>query len=79
MNPNEKQLKQDEFSVSLERELIANFAVRATGVYTRTIEHLSDPEQPPALRGLQHSGHESGPGPRRRCRDRGRRRPGHVL
>ena len=37
VNPNEKQLKQDEFSLSLERELIANFAVRATGVYTRTL------------------------------------------
>jgi len=37
VNPNEKQFKQDEFSVSLERELIANFAVRATGVYTRTM------------------------------------------
>ena len=33
VNPNEKQFKQDEFSVSLERELIANFAVRVTGVY----------------------------------------------
>jgi len=37
VNPNEKQFKQDELSVSLERELISNFAVRATGVYTRTL------------------------------------------
>jgi hypothetical protein len=37
VNPNEKQFKQDELSLSLERELIANFAVRATGVYTRTL------------------------------------------
>jgi len=37
VNPNEKQFKQDEFSVSLERELIPNFAIRATGVYTRTL------------------------------------------
>ncbi len=37
VNPNEKQFKQDEFSVSLERELVANFAVRATGVYSRTM------------------------------------------
>ena len=37
VNPNEKQSKQDEFSLSLERELIANFAVRVTGVYTRTL------------------------------------------
>jgi hypothetical protein len=37
VNPNEKQFKQDEFSASLERELIANLAIRATGVYSRTI------------------------------------------
>jgi len=35
-NPNEKQPKVDEFSLSLERELIANVAVRVTGVYSRT-------------------------------------------
>jgi carboxypeptidase family protein len=34
-NPNEKQPKTDEFSLTLERELIANWAVRATGVYSR--------------------------------------------
>jgi len=37
VNPNEKQFKQDEFSLSLERELVANLAFRATGVYTRTM------------------------------------------
>jgi hypothetical protein len=37
VNPNEKHFKQDELSVSLERELIANVAIRATGVYTRTM------------------------------------------
>ncbi len=36
-NPNEKQPKQDEFSVSLERELIANMAMRVTGVYSRAM------------------------------------------
>jgi len=35
VNPNEKQPKTDEFSATFERELIANTAVRATGVYTR--------------------------------------------
>jgi outer membrane receptor protein involved in Fe transport len=34
VNPNEKQPKTDEFSATLERELIANTAVRVTGVYT---------------------------------------------
>ena len=37
VNPNEKQFKLDEFSVSLERELVGNFAVRGTGVYSRTM------------------------------------------
>jgi hypothetical protein len=36
VNPDEEHFKQDEFSISLERELVANFAVRGTGVYTRT-------------------------------------------
>ncbi len=35
VNPNEKQPKTDEFSATLERELVANTAVRVTGVYTR--------------------------------------------
>jgi hypothetical protein len=34
-NPNEKQPQNDQFSLSLERELISNFSLRATGVYTR--------------------------------------------
>jgi hypothetical protein len=34
-NPNEKQPVSDEFSLSVERQLIPNFAVRATGVYSR--------------------------------------------
>lgn len=34
-NPNEKQPKTDEFSLTFERELMANWAVRVTGVYSR--------------------------------------------
>jgi carboxypeptidase family protein/TonB-dependent receptor-like protein len=34
-NPNEKQPKEDEFSLTLERELMANWAVRVTGIYAR--------------------------------------------
>jgi hypothetical protein len=34
-NPDEKQPTQDEFSVSLEQALMANFAVRLTGLYSR--------------------------------------------
>jgi Carboxypeptidase regulatory-like domain len=36
VNPNEGQPKYDELSVSLERELIANLAVKGTAVYSRT-------------------------------------------
>jgi hypothetical protein len=36
VNANEKQPSYDEFSVSLERELIPNVAVRSTAVYSRT-------------------------------------------
>jgi hypothetical protein len=35
VNPNEKQPKTDEFSVTFERELIANTAMRVTGLYSR--------------------------------------------
>jgi hypothetical protein len=35
-NPNEQEPMSDEVSVSLERELIPNFAIRASGVYSRT-------------------------------------------
>jgi len=35
VNPNEKQPRTDEFSLTFERELIANTSVRVTGVYTR--------------------------------------------
>ena len=34
-NPNEKQPKTDEFSLSIERELISNFAVRVIGIHAR--------------------------------------------
>jgi hypothetical protein len=35
-NPDEKQPRTDEWSVSLERELIPNFALRVTGLYTKS-------------------------------------------
>ena len=40
VNPNEKQPKTDEFSLTFERELFANTAVRVTGVYTRNFNQL---------------------------------------
>jgi hypothetical protein len=36
-NPNEKEPLIDDFSLSIERELIPNFAVRVTGIYSRTL------------------------------------------
>jgi len=35
-NPDEKQVMYDEYTVNLERELMANFALRVTGIYTQT-------------------------------------------
>jgi len=34
-NPNEKQPKSDEFSLSIERELVSNFAIKVTGIHSR--------------------------------------------
>jgi Carboxypeptidase regulatory-like domain len=41
VNPNEKQPKTDEFSLTFERELLANTAVRLTGVYARNFNQQS--------------------------------------
>ncbi len=37
-NPDEKQPGTDEFSVSLERELMANFAARVSGIFSKTFD-----------------------------------------
>ena len=37
-NPDQPQTKEDQFSISLERELRANFAVRMTGLYSRRFD-----------------------------------------
>ena len=37
-NPDEKQPRTDEWSMSLERELIPNFALRVTGLYTKSTD-----------------------------------------
>ena len=37
-NPDQPQTKEDQFSLSLERELMANFAVRVTGLYSRRFD-----------------------------------------
>jgi len=43
-SPNEKQPKTDEFSLTFERELIANTAVRVTGVYSRNFNVFAKSE-----------------------------------
>ena len=46
-NPNEKQPKTDEFSLTFERELVANWAVRVTGIYSRNFnQHAAARDQP---------------------------------
>jgi hypothetical protein len=43
-SPNEKQPKTDEFSLTFERELMANTAIRATGVYSRNFNVFAKSE-----------------------------------
>lgn len=38
-NPNEKEPKQDQYSVSFERELVRNLAIRATGLYVHSFDN----------------------------------------
>src|SRR5438093_9925822 len=38
-NANEKEPMSDEFTASIERQLIPNFAVRVTGIYSRTFDN----------------------------------------
>ncbi len=48
VNPDEKQTKLDQFSVSLEHELMANFAVRVTGMHVRNfnLRRVADVDRP---------------------------------
>jgi len=47
-NPDQKQPKEDEFSLTFERELMANFGVRVTGIYARNfnIYRLLETQRP---------------------------------
>jgi len=48
VNPNEPQPKSDEWSLTFERELVANWALRTTGVYARNFDlrRLAEPLRP---------------------------------
>ena len=50
-NPNEREPKTDEFSLSLERQVMRTMAVRVTGVYSRTFDvyRLANLRRPPEV------------------------------
>jgi hypothetical protein len=62
-NPNEKQVMFDEFNVSFEHELMANFSVRATGIYSQTknvLRHLN-PHRPYEAYNIPVTNRDPGP------------------
>ncbi len=78
-NPDEKQVMFDEYSVNLERELMANFALRVTGIYTQTkhVQGQVNNFRPYEAYNIPVTNRD--PGPRWPAGDRRRRRPVHVL
>ena len=62
-NPNLDEQGSDEFSVSLERELIANFALRVTGLYVRefNVQRILNPLRPYAAYNIPVSSPDPGP------------------
>lgn len=78
-NPNEKQPITDEFSLSVERELIRDFAVRVTGVYSRNINtyRLQNNLRPYGVYSIPIT--NADPGPDGREWDRRRSRDVHYV
>ena len=73
-NPNEDQPMSDEWSLTFERELVGNWAVRTTGIYAKNfnLRRLEEIHRP--VQRLQHRGHATGSGPRwnqQQCRRSG--------
>jgi hypothetical protein len=62
-NPNEKQPKTDEFSLTLERELMANWGVRVTGIYSKNVNQyrLVEPLRPYEVYNLPITNPDPGP------------------
>ncbi len=62
-NPDEKQGLTDEFSASFERELMANWAVRATGIYSRNTNQtrLIETQRPPGVYTIPITNPDPGP------------------
>ena len=78
-NPDETQVMFDEYSVNLERELMANFSIRVTGIYSKTnnVKGNLNPFRPYEAYNIPITNRD--PGPDGSPGDRGRRGPGHVL
>jgi hypothetical protein len=62
-NPDEKEPKEDEFMASIERELMPNFGVRLTSVYTRTFNNyaLNNNKRPYSTYNIPVTGLDPGP------------------
>ncbi len=62
-NPDEKQPKSDEFSLTLERELMANWGVRVTGIYSRNVNQyrLLEPLRPYEVYNIPITNPDPGP------------------
>ena len=69
----------DEYSVNLERELMANFSVRVTGIYAKTnyVKANMNMFRPYEAYNIPITNRD--PGPDGEIGDRGRRGHGHVL
>ena len=62
-NPDEKQPRQDEWSMTLERQLMTNWAVRGSGIYTKNfnVTRLVETSRPYSLYGIAISQTDPGP------------------
>jgi len=62
-NPNEREPKLDEYSVALERQVAQTFAVRVTGIYTRTFDvyEFQNNLRPPSLYNVPITNPDPGP------------------
>ena len=62
-NPNEKQPKSEEFSLSAERELKGNWSVRATGIYAKNynLRRLRELNRPPEVYNIPVTNIDPGP------------------
>jgi len=62
-NPNEKQPRTDEFSLTLERELMANWGVRVTGIYSKYVNNyrLLEPLRPYEVYNIPITNPDPGP------------------